>query len=768
MPSTIHTFLELLDARYPERLTMVVEAPARAATFDAWPQWVAPQVEAALRATGIEQLYRHQVHVAESAHAGQHVVVATGTASGKSVSYLIPALTSVVTGNSAPNGRGATVLYIAPTKALAHDQLRSLQALNIPGLRAAVMDGDTSTEDRGWIRQHANYVLTNPDMLHHGILPNHQAWAPFLRRLQYIVIDESHVYRGVFGSHISAVLRRLRRLCERYGSHPTVIACSATTADPATSVATLIGDDVIAITEDTAPAGPKAIAFWQPGLLADATDAPVRRTATAETADLLADLVVAGLQTLAFVRSRKGTEAVAATTKAHLDDIDPALAHGVAAYRGGYLPEERRELEDALRSGAITAMAATNALELGVDIAGLDAVLVSGWPGTRASLWQQFGRAGRTGDPALCMFVARDDPLDTYVVHHADVVLGQPVEATVFDPANPYVLGPHLCAAAAELPLTDDDAVRWFGPTAIEQLQALAEDGLLRRRPTGWFWTARERASDLADLRGTGGAPISVVEADTGRLLGTVDAGSAPGTVHEGAVYVHQGVTFLVQELNLQNSVAVVEPADVDFTTTAREISEISIVDVQHTAPWGAATINLGTVDVTSQVVSYQQRRILTGERLAEFPLDLPPRDLRTSAVWWTVTDDQWAQIGLDFADLAGAAHAAEHASIGLLPLFATCDRWDIGGVSTALHADTGQLTVFVYDGYPGGAGFAERGFSVAKQWLTATRDLIASCGCSQGCPSCVQSPKCGNGNEPLDKAGAIRLLDVLLADAIQ
>ncbi len=392
-------------------------------------------------------------------------------------------------------------------------------------------------------------------------------------------------------------------------------------------------------------------------------------------------------------------------------------------------------------------------------------MLLCGWPGTRASLWQQAGRAGRSGGDALAVLVARDDPLDTYLVHHPEAIFGAAVEATVCDPTNPYVLGPHLAAAAAELPLTEDD-LPMFGPGSRAVVGSLVERGLLRDRPGGWFWTRRERASDLADLRGIGGGMVRVVEDETGRMLGTVDPGAAHTTVHDGAVYVHQGLTFLVDHLDLDDAVAVAHREDVDYTTSARDTTDIRVVDEIARRSWGAADLVHGHVEVTNQVVSFLRRRYLTGAVLGEVPLDLPPRHLRTQAVWWTVTSDQLALAGLADLDVPGAAHAAEHASIGLLPLVATCDRWDIGGVSTAMHEDTGRATVFVYDGHPGGAGFAERGFAAAATWLTATREAIASCECRDGCPSCVQSPKCGNGNNPLDKAGAVRLLDVLLAGA--
>ncbi len=747
------------------RLTHVERVPARPGVTVGWPQWADPAVVDAFAALGVARPWQHQVRAADLAWAGESVVLATGTASGKSLAYLLPALTAVRQGLAAPDGRGATALYLAPTKALAADQLRAVQALGLQGVRAATYDGDTPTEEREWVRAHAAYVLSNPDMLHRSVLPGHARWSRFLRALRFVVVDECHTYRGVFGSHVAAVLRRLWRVAAQYGADPVFVLASATVSEPEVSGERLVGRTVTAVTEDASPRAATTFALWEPPL----TDrfgeqgAPVRRSAPAETADLLADLVVEGRRTLAFVRSRRGAETVAQLAREHLADIDPSLPARVAAYRAGYLPEERRDLEARLVDGRLTGVATTSALELGIDVSGLDAVLLAGWPGTRASLWQQAGRAGRQQQEALAVLVARDDPLDTYLVHHPEALFGRPVEATVLDPDNPYVLGPHLAAAAAEIPLTEAD-LPLFGPSAPALLDDLAERGLLRRRPAGWFWTSPERACDLADLRGIGGAPVRVVESGTGRLLGTVDPGSADRTVHRGAVYVHQGATFLVEGLDLETGVALAVPAAPDFTTYAREVTDLRVLASERTSEWGAARLGFGEVEVTAQVVSFLRRRLATGEVLGEEPLDLPARTLRTRAVWWTLPVEQVVAAGVEPADLPGAAHAAEHASIGLLPLFATCDRWDIGGVSTALHPDTGLPTVFVYDGHPGGAGFAERGFDDAAEWLRATREAIASCDCEAGCPSCVQSPKCGNGNDPLDKAGAVRLLDRLLA----
>lgn len=746
-----------------DRLRHLEVLPPRAAVPADWPEWAAPDVVAACRARGIDRPWRHQAVAADAAHAGQHVVLATGTASGKSLGYQLPALTAIRESRRPRGQRGATVLYLAPTKALAQDQLSAITALGLD-VRATTHDGDSGRDQRDWARDHGEYVLTNPDMLHRSLLPGHERWAPFLGALRYVVVDECHHYRGVFGAHVAHVLRRLRRLCASYGASPTFVLASATVAEPEVAAARLTGLDVLAVTGDASPRGRVALALWEPPFTSFTGEngAPVRRAASSETADLLADLVASDVRTLAFIRSRRGAEQVAMTASELLEDVDASLPGRVAAYRGGYLPEERRALEEALRRGDLVGLAATNALELGIDISGLDAVLMAGFPGTRAAFWQQVGRAGRGAQDALGMLVARDDPLDTYLVTHPEALLGTPVEATVFDPANPYVLGPHLCAAAQELPLTEAD-LPLFGPTAREVVDGLTERGLLRRRPRGWFWTDRSRASDLADIRSAGGSPVQLVEGATGRVIGTVDASSAHATAHPGAVYVHRGETWLVSSLDLDDHVAMIDRADPPYSTTAREITDISIVEEREHASWGGCRLSFGTVDVTHQVVAFLRRRQPGGEVLGEEPLDLPPRSLRTAAVWWTVPDAALAEAGLTAHDIPGAAHAAEHCSIGLLPLFATCDRWDIGGVSTAVHPDTGRLTVFVYDGHPGGAGFAEHGFRKARSWLTATRDAIVSCGCEDGCPSCIQSPKCGNQNNPLDKAGAAALLDLLL-----
>lgn len=752
------------------RITHTEHLPPRAGRHAVWPDRIRPEVINAIQLAGIDHPWAHQATAAEHALDGESVVIATGTASGKSLAYLAPVLSTLLEGSEAPNGRGTTALYLSPTKALAADQRRAVKALAAPlgnSVRPAVYDGDTPVEEREWVRQYANYVLTNPDMLHRGILPAHPRWSSFLRSLRYVVIDECHTYRGVFGSHVAQVLRRLRRVCARYGSDPVFLLASATAAEPASAAGRLTGLPVHEVADDASPRGEVVFALWEPPLteLHGEKGAPVRRTATAETADILTELTLQDVRSVAFVRSRRGAELVSVIAQERLAEVDRSLVRRVAAYRGGYLPEERRALERALHSGELLGLAATTALELGIDVSGLDAVVIAGYPGTRASLWQQAGRAGRAGQGALAILVARDDPLDTFLVHHPEALFQQPVESTVLDPDNPYVLAPHLCAAAAELPLTEDD-LALFGPAVPELLPQLVTAGLLRRRATGWYWTRRERAADLADIRGEGGRPVQIVEEGTGRLLGTVDEGASHTAVHDGAVHLHQGRTYLVRRLDLADSVALVEEAAPPYSTTARDTTAISVLETDTEIPWGGGRLCYGSVEVTNQVVSFLRRRLITGEVLGESKLDLPPRTLRTRAVWWTVTEDQLDAARVNPEQLGGALHAAEHASIGMLPLFATCDRRDIGGVSVPLHPDTLLPTVFVYDGHPGGAGFAERAFYTAREWLTATREAIASCECEAGCPSCIQSPKCGNGNEPLHKRAAVRLLGELLRSA--
>ncbi len=736
---------------------------SRTAQFDDWPDWAPPALIDAYVAAGVREPWTHQVAAAQHAHAGRHVVLATGTASGKSLAYQLPVLSDLTADNQ------ATALYLSPTKALGADQIRSLVSLlagrrEFTHIAPCAYDGDTDPEIRQWAREHSRWIFTNPDMLHLGILSSPARWRHLFRHLRYLVIDECHHYRGVFGSHTALVVQRALRVARAAGANPIVIAASATAGEPGTALERLIGSPCTAITADGSPRGERTVALWEPGFHPDVTGeqgAPVRRAAGAEAARLMADLVIAGARTLCFVGSRVGAEVTARSTRQILAAIDPALVDRVAAYRAGYLAEDRRQLEVALSDGRLLGVATTNALELGVDIAGLDAVIVAGYPGTVASFWQQAGRAGRRGAGSLVVMIARDDPLDTYLVHHPEALLARPVEVSVTDPTNPYVLGPHLLCAAAELPLTEAD-VEAFGAHAL--VDELTTRGLLRRRLAGWYIAAGLDPHGEIDIRGGVGGQVMIVDATTSQLLGTVDTGRAMSTVHPGAVHLHQGRSYVVDELDLESGLALTHPEDPDWTTSARKSTAMDITATTELHRYGGITVALVDVDVTHQVVGYL-RTLPSGEVLDVVELDMPPQTLRTRSVMYTIEPEALEAVGVPVGRFPGALHGAEHAAIGLLPLIATCDRWDIGGLSTNFHPDTGLPTVFVYDGYPGGAGFAARGFTAFEAWIRATRDAVADCRCEAGCPSCVQSPKCGNGNDPLDKAGAIAVCNLILSE---
>ena len=734
--------------------------PGSGGQTTSWPGSVRQEVASALAGQGITAPWTHQAEAAALARDDQHVILATRAASGKSAGYLAAALSAVLD--------GGTALYVAPTKALAADQLRSVCALGVPGVRAACYDGDTTVAERAWAQSHANYLLTNPDMLHIGMLPAHRRWRGFFQRLRVVIVDECHGYRGVFGSHVAQVLRRLRRVAARYGGSPVFVLASATIADPERCARLLTGLDAVPVTADASPRAPLTFALWEPPLLHARPGQRARRGVTAEAGDLLSELVRAGVPSLAFTRSRRGAESVALLARGG-DTREPPerLADGargtpaISSYRSGYLPDDRRELEAGLRDGRITGMAATTALELGVNIPGLDAVLIAGWPGTWASLWQQAGRAGRAGRPAVAVFIAGDDPLDTYLVHHPDALLANPVEPAVLDPDNPYVLGPHLVAAAAESPLTEPD-LGLFGPAAAETAERMTAAGELRRRDSGWYPARHRRPARQISLRGGGAPPVRLIEEATGRLVGTMDQASAHRFAHDGAVYLHQGDTYVVSRLELDDRAALVECHDPGYITQARDITEIDLIKEIRRVSWSEADVAFGDVRVTRRVTGYS--KIRSGVKAGEATLTLPPRILDTRAIWWTIPNGS-PRLPIT-TNIAGAVHAAEHASIGMLPLFATCDRRDVGGLSTVCHPATGRLSVFVYDEHAGGAGFAERAFAAAAQWLRATRDAIASCPCETGCPACVQSPACGTGNSPLSKRGAVDLLAALLAGA--
>lgn len=779
---TMTIWKAILDGFAADQIAGTLFTPAREGTRAPWPTWVHEAIPVGLASLGVPSPWSHQVDGMESIHAGHHTVIATGTGSGKSLTAWAPLLSHILSHREATRlseiRKKPTVLYLAPTKALAADQLDSLTHLvSVTGdsIKPATVDGDTPSEVRRWARAHANIILTNPDFAHFSMLAGHERWPRLWGGLTAIVIDEFHTYRGMTGAQVALVVRRMLRMARHYGANPTVIFLSATAANPGDTAARFLGveaNQISVVDEDTSSHSASSLVIARGRaipqrsdqslnedsiVVVDQEEQPVRRSALKEAAQAASRAVASGASTLVFSRSRAGAETISQLVREDLADHGSPYKDRVAAYRGGYLPEERRELEEDLRSGDIRALATTNALELGIDISGLDTVVMSGWPGTHASFRQQMGRAGRASQDGIAVLIARDDPLDQYLAENVAGLLEQPVEAQVFDPSNPYILSGHVCAAASELPLTADDA-QIFGFQTTEHFDELVEAGLLTYRSGAWRWNVALGASahELVDIRG-GGSEISIIEGSTGSLLGTVSAGQADTTVHPQAVYIHQGSPFIVESLDAER--AIVEPyRDEEIRTFAVAETAVEIVETKHEVPLRDGVLAFGDVLVASRVTGYDTRRSRDGLYLGRSPLEMPLRELPTQACWWTISDVRCAELKLTPDILPGALHGLEHAAIGLLPLFATCDRWDIGGLSTALHVQTGSPTIIIHDASPGGSGCAERGFHAARPWLEATVSRLESCPCRDGCPSCIQSPKCGNGNSPLSKVGALIL----------
>lgn len=707
-----------------------------------------------LHARKLDQVYVHQAAAIRELVAGEDVVVATGTASGKSLCYQVPIVDSAVRADR------STALMLFPTKALANDQLQSLRSWLVPGLKAVTYDGDTHPDDRVWARKNANVLLTNPEMLHMGMLPSHQRWATFFMRLRYVVIDELHALRGIFGSHVAQVLRRLLRVCAHYGSTPTFCFASATIGNPASLASALIGRPVLAIDDDGSPTAERHLVCWERPLLDPHTG--VRGSANMETAMLLGTFVRDNQQTLAFCRGRQSAELVAGAAKRALAAESDPRSEQIAAYRGGFLGDERRKLERAMTSGELRGVAATNALELGINVGGLDAVILNGFPGTLASMRQQAGRAGRSGQRSAAVVVIGDDQLDQWYAAHPAELLTRPAEAAVINPDNPFVAIAHVECAAHELPLTPEDA-QYFGATLDEQAVQLVRENRLVPKAGKLYYAGGEPPAYKVGLRTGSSATFHLIERTTDREVGTADDARVHSIAHPGAVYLHQGQQYRVIALHHDERVAYVEAYDEDEYTQPRSITDIEIRDIddqREVAP--GVHVYVGTVEVSAQVVAYQRKVASTRRLIETLDLDLPARVLVTRSCWYTIEQARTERVNIIGPQILGAVHAAEHGLIGLLPLFAICDRWDVGGLSMAAHPQTADPTIFIYDGYPGGAGIAEMAFEASDRHIRETRALIARCQCDAGCPSCVQSPKCGNWNEYLDKAAAIRLLDVM------
>jgi DEAD/DEAH box helicase domain-containing protein len=724
-----------------EEVAYVASEPPRGPKLAPLPDELSPRVREALAAQGIDALYTHQRAAWDAAVRGEHVIVTTGTASGKTLAFNLPALDAIA---REPKQRA---LYLYPTKALAQDQLRSLSSFRLPRLRAAIYDGDTESERRWQIRKWANLVLTNPDMLHVGVLPHHDRWGDVLANLRYVIVDEAHVYRGVFGSHVANVLRRLRRLAKIYGTEPQFLLASATIANPGELVDRLLGVPATVIADDGAPRAERTVVFWNPPLADE--ELGLRASPLGEGSRVLGDLVTRGLRTLLFAKSRKAAELIHKFAADRLGE-----ASRLSPYRAGYTPAQRRQIEQRLSAGELLGVSATNALELGIDVGLLDAVVSVGFPGTVSSLRQQWGRAGRRGH-GLAALIASEDALDQYFMRRPEALLGRRVEAAILDHENYRVLDGHVRAAAFEAPLDDSDRTI-LGDAALERAAELPE---LKKTNAGFVWAGRDYPAARVPLRSTGADAFTVVDRSTGSVLGLVEHERAYSTVHEGAIYLHLGEQYRVVSLDLQARAALVEPFSGDYYTQAKK-EMMTAIDKAFCTQWRLGLeLSFGNVVVTEQVVAYQKKSIHDQASLDLVALELPQTEFETEAIWFV--PQPWMTEDLDSERrLLGSLHAAEHSLIALLPLWAMCDRWDIGGLSTNVHFQTGAPTIFVYDGHPGGVGISERGFEAFEGWVDDTARMLQGCPCERGCPSCVQSPKCGNLNEPLDKAGALALLE--------
>jgi DEAD/DEAH box helicase domain-containing protein len=734
-----------VDLLQGDELAYVGSEPARDAQTTPLPGDLPTALRERLGAKGIDSLYSHQAETWDAATRGEHILVTTGTASGKSLAFNLPVLAALT---EEPKLRA---LYLYPTKALAQDQVRALDELHVKRVRPAIYDGDTESERRWQIRKWSNLILTNPDMLHVGVLPHHDRWGDVLSNLRYVVVDEAHVYRGVFGSHVGNVLRRLRRLARVYGAEPQFLLASATIGNPGELATSLTGLDFTVIGDDGAPRAERTIALWNPELIDE--ELGQRASALADASKLMADLVERGLRTLVFAKSRRAAELIHKFTADRLGD-----ASQLSPYRAGYTAAQRREIEQRLFAGDLLGVSATNALELGIDVGMLDAVISVGFPGTVASLRQQWGRAGRRGH-GLAMMVASEDALDQYFMREPETLLGRRVEAAILDHENPRVLDGHIAAAAFEAPLDHADAEI----LGSEALRRAADHPELKRTRAGYVWAGRDYPAARFGLRSTSPEVFTVVETETGSVLGTIERERAYHTVHEGAIYLHLGESYRVIALDLAARSALVEPFSGDYYTQAKKETMTSIEETLRGERRLGLDLAFGRVSVTEQVVGYQKKSVRDQTTIDLVALDLPETTFETEAVWYVPEPEQLEGL-TGMPKLLGTLHAAEHAMIAILPLWAMCDRWDIGGLSTNLHYQTGRPTIFVYDGHSGGVGINERGFEAFEGWVEDTAKMLDGCPCESGCPSCVQSPKCGNLNEPLDKGGALELLNRMLA----
>ncbi len=692
------------------------------------------------------RLYSHQCDAINRIRAGKNVIITTPTASGKTLAFNLPVFERL------ERETETRALYLYPTKALSNDQLATLEQMTqftgIPA-RPAIYDGDTPQSKRAAIRENSRIIVSNPHELHQ-VLSWHAKWRPFFTNLKFIVIDEAHRYRGVFGSHIALLLRRLVRLCHFYGSEPRFILSTATLANPLEFAKKLTGMTFELVDEDGSPHGRKHFVLYNPFF-----DGIGERSTYQETKDLLVSCVKDQLQTLCFTGSRKMAELVTLWAREDARRSSVRLAESISAYRAGYLPEERRIIEHQLKEGLVKGVVSTNALELGIDIGSLDAVIIAGYPGTMMSTRQQAGRAGRKGGDSLAVLVAMANPLDQYFMHHPLHFFSRSHEHAIIDTGNPYIVSGHLLCAAAELPLQEDSDRKYFGESYTELLSELEISDLIRKTSRGWVYSGRGRAADAVRLDGIPGSTFRIM--CHGRLLETLDRAQAYREAHKGAIMLHQGATYIVNEMDLETHTIRVTETDVDYYTQPLKEVDLSVIETLETRLIQGARCAFGEVEVTEKYTGYKLKRKDTIIGLE--PLDLPPITFRTKAFWVIPADRTEHRIAHSDLDLPGGLHGAEHAIIALMPLHVMCDRWDIGGLSSPAFGENCEPTIFVYDGYEGGIGLAEKGYDLLPGVFSTAHELVRDCMCDEGCPSCIFSPKCGNDNQPLDKAATALIL---------
>jgi len=710
-----------------------------------WPK----AVREMLAARGIDALYSHQALAADLVRGGRHVVVATPTASGKTFAFQLPIIEAVLAN---PDSRA---IAIYPLKALAQDQLRGFTELidgleAVPAARrptAAIYDGDTKPSQRAKIRKKPpNLLLTNPEMLHLSMLPHHGTWAQVFATLTHVVLDEVHTYRGVLGAHMSQVLRRFQRICRYYGSDPVFVFCSATVGNPAELCQLLTGLEPVAVTESGAPAGARHMVFLNP------EDSPA-----GAAIQLLQAALSRGLKTIVYAQSRRMTELIALWAS----EKSGPYKDKISAYRAGFLPEERREIEARMSSGELLAVISTSALELGIDIGGLDVCILVGYPGSVMATLQRGGRVGRAQQESAVALVAQEDALDQFFMRHPEDFFARPPENAVLNPANPVILPRHLICAAAELPLDISGQGEPYldSPGAREALAALLAKGTLLKSADGReVLSPRKRPQREVDLRGAG-SQITIEAADTGEIIGAVDSLRACRETHPGAVYLHRGRTWLIESLDLPGQTVKARPARVGYYTRVRSSKETEILEVFDRREVLGTRFTLARLKVTEHITGFEKRSTRGGTLLGMVPLDLPPSVFETEGIWLDVPDDARRNAEAEYLHFMGGIHALEHAAIGILPLLVLTDRNDLGGISTPMHQQTGGAAVFIYDGMPGGAGLTREAFARAEELMERTLAVVRDCPCELGCPSCVHSPKCGSGNRPIDKAAALFLL---------